>query len=115
MVRWVRGIRRGQGSGWRLRGGRGKGWKMGKGGQGREEGCRLSWSLPKVARVQVCWVGWAGEEVQDGVVGSTALRAQRGGESSDSVEIVPHSRGEARPQLCEGGPEGAGEAAQGPD
>ena len=39
-----------------------------------------------------------------------ALRTQRRGESPDPVEIISHGRGEARPQLREGGPGVTGEA-----
>ena len=82
---------------------------MGEGGQGGEEGCHLTRSLPEVGRAQVGGSGWAGEKVGNGVVGGAAFRAQWGGRSANSVEVIPHGRGEPRPQLCEGGPEAAGE------
>ena len=99
-------VRRGRG----LRGGRGKGREVGEGGEGGEEGCHLSGSLPEIGRAQVGGAGCAAEEVEDCVVLRAALRAQWGGDSMDPVEVVPHGRREARPQLREGGPGVTGEA-----
>ena len=67
-------------------------------------------SPPKVRWAKVGWESWAGEEMGDGVVFCATFRAQWGGCSANSMEIVPHGRGEARPQLREGGPDVAGEA-----
>ena len=49
--------------------------------------------------------------MQDSVVRHATLRAQWGRESPYPVKVIPHCRGESRPQLREGGPEVAGEAS----
>ena len=63
---------------------------MGEGGEGGEEGCHLSGSLPEVGLAQVGGAGLAVEKVLDGVVGFPAFRAQWGGQSHNAVEVISH-------------------------
>ena len=91
MVQW--GLRWGRGFRWGFWRGRGQGREVGEGGQGGEEGSHLPRSLPQVSWAEVGEVGSPVEEVVDGVVGRATFRAQWGGESTDSVEVVPQNRG----------------------